>query len=168
MNSEIKLMEQSLNYSSQLQLLKRPLKRQLENGIKHVINSLKDSDKMENAILRMNLLVSSYARKAGNSIYFSSGRNFSNKEIVLKLAVNYFNANWSKAFNKALVKNRFYKTPHGGIVYVPEGEISHFNDDGAAYGIKVDGKEYFWDYREELYYDVYNNIYNAKWRCFSR
>jgi hypothetical protein len=48
----------------------------------------------------------------------------------------------------------------GGIVYVPKGEISYFNDDGAVYGIKVEDKEYFWDYREELYYDVYNNISN--------
>ncbi|WP_158975834.1 hypothetical protein [Cellulophaga sp. L1A9] len=154
-------MEKSYNHNTKLQLLKRPLKKQLDCSVKHAINALKDNEKVENTTLRMNLLISNYARKAGNIIYFSNKTNFQNKKGALDLASNYFNAKWAKAFNHALVINKFYKTPNGGIVYVPKGEISYFNDDGAVYGIKVEDKEYFWDYREELYYDVYNNIYSS-------
>ncbi len=153
-------MVHSQNNRSQLHLVKSALRRQLAYGVKHVINALKDRESEVSTVPRMRVLADSYAKRAGNAIYFAHNRSFVNKEEARALTMSYFNANWAAAFQKAMIKSRYYKTPNGGIVYVPQGEVSYFNEDGAAYAIKVDAKEYFWNHSEELYYDIYGSIYN--------
>jgi len=72
----------------------------------------------------------------------------------------FFNTYSSTTIHNYLYKKKYYKTPHDGIIYIPRGEIVDYSPNGGVYGFKVNDRYFSWDYREELYYDLYNRVYS--------
>jgi len=72
----------------------------------------------------------------------------------------FFNTYSGTTIQNYLYKKKYYKTPHDGIVHIPKGEITDYSPNGGVYGFKVNDRYFSWDYREELYYDLYNRVYS--------
>src|SRR5680860_452251 len=141
-------------------LVESELRRRLDYGLMDALKYLLENNIEEGLTQRISQRANAYAQQAGKSLYFTHRNAFGGIGEAQAHATAYFNTHWAGAFNNALDKNRYFKTPNGGIVYIPDGEVSHYNEDGAVYAIRVNSTEYFWDFREELYFDINQNIYD--------
>jgi len=86
---------------------------------------------------------------------------FENDQEAFNYVTQYFNQNWTLEIQQYFKNNSdYFTTPGGSIAFIPNGEITYYNNDGAVYAFKFNGVEYFWDFREDIYYDIHSNVYN--------
>lgn len=109
---------------------------------------------------------SAFSSKSKNAVDYVQ-TNHKNLQLssdeINKYASFYFNTKFPEVLLKQIKqKGDWYHSPGGSLVYLPDITITHLNSDNAVYSFNdIKGSSYFWDSREDLYYDLYGNVYSA-------
>ncbi|MCF6347915.1 MAG: hypothetical protein L3J20_06415 [Flavobacteriaceae bacterium] len=140
--------------------LNKYLGRRLEVAIKIALNSILENEIESGFKYKIEANLKQAKAMVVRSMRISYVDLFETERDASQYVTTFFNTYSAVTVHNYLVKKRYYKTPHDGIVYIPQGEITDYSPNGGVYGFKVGNRYFYWDYSEELYYDLYSRVYN--------
>ncbi len=140
--------------------LNRHLGRKLETAVKVTLDSILESGNETSFKYKLEGKLKQSQRLIVLSMRTTYVDLFVTEREASQYVTAFFNSYTAVTVHNYLVKKKYYKTPHDGLVYIPEGEITDYSPNGGVYGFKVKGRHFFWNNSEELYFDLYQRVYN--------
>ncbi len=141
--------------------LNKYLGRKLDVAVKIALDSILENDMKTGFQYKLEANLKQRKTMVVRSMRVSYVDLFETERDASQYVTTFFNTYSGTVIQSYLYKKKYYKTPHDGIIYIPQGEITDYSPNGGVYGFKVDDRYFFWDYSEELYYDLYNRVYSS-------
>lgn len=138
--------------------------RLLDNTVTVLLDDIIHNEQADNMDSKA---FSAFSSKSKNAVDYVQ-TNHKNLQLspaeINKYASFYFDTKFPEVLLKQIKqKGDWYHSPGGSLVYLPDITITHLNSDNAVYSFNdYNGTPFSWDYREDLYYDLYGNVYSPR------
>ncbi len=140
--------------------LNRYLGRKLEATVKTTLDSILENGNETSFKYKLEGKLKQSKRLTVLSMRTAYVDLFTTERDALQYVTTFFNTYSAVTVHNYLVKKRYYKTPSGGLVFIPRGEITDYSPNGGVFAFTVENRCFSWDTIEEIYYDFYNRVYN--------